>query len=184
MKNPSILVVIGLILSACHLPATKDPAGEKDDRFHTTPPSHLYFKNIRSSNYEQQTQPGTRIDLYRLRRFSQTTDRPILYPVIADNWMQDEVYLLIRPNDFKVGFSDTLRVFWKSDRDSGRYELPLPNFSEQYRFAGQLYQSLQQKHRLTIETAAGNRAPLFENQEDRQLFLTTLRDYYRLTEKE
>lgn len=184
MKNLLILVTFLGTLCTCSSPSGQEKeAGRKGPPFQTTPPSHLYFKNIRSIHYAQKTQPGTRIDLYKLRRFSETRQRPVLYPVIVDNWMQDEAYLLIQPNDFDRGFSDPLRVFWKTTQDSGRYELALADWNAQHRFAGQLYRSIQQEHRLSVETAAGNRAPLFERNEDRLHFTTTLRDFYKLTEK-
>ena len=181
MKNLLILILFWGILAACD-PISRQTQSKENKTFRTTPPSHLYFKNIRSLSYEQNTQPGTRVDLYKLRRFSDTEDRPILYPVIADNWMQDEAYLLIRPNDFEQGFSDTIRVFWKHSQDSGRYELKLANWPNQLRFAEQLYQGMQKDQQLTVETAAGERVPIFERKEDRLHFTTTMRDFYKLTE--
>ncbi len=182
MKNLSVLILLFLLLS-CN-GNKKDPVQpEGASRFRTTAPSHLYFKNIRSIHYEMTTEPDTRIDLYKFRRFSETDRRPILYPVIVDNWMQDEAYLLIRPNDYRGGIPDMLQVEWQNTRDSGRYLLQSADWTDQHRFAQQLYQSLQEKHQLLLLDKEGNFVPLFDDKQDQISFLTTMRDYYRLTER-
>ncbi len=183
MKIKSIAAILLTFLLACSSPEAP-PAKDGPAIFRTTQPSHLYFKNIRSNSYRLETQAGTRVDLYRLRSADDTNERPILYPVIADNWMADEAYIFLETNDFEAGFSDTLRVAWQSERDSGRYELAPRDREGQFRFAQQLYEGLRSGYRFRIQTAGGDYAPLFENNRDRQNFLTTLRDYNKLVEKE
>lgn len=183
MKIKSIAGILLLFLLACSSPEAP-PATSDSGIFRTTPPSHLYFKNIRSSSYRMETQAGTRVDVYRLRSSDDTPERPIIQPVIADNWMADEAYIFLETNDFKEGFSDTLRVTWQSEGDSGRYELIPRDREGQFRFAQQLYEGLRSGYRFRIQTAGGDYAPLFENNRDRQNFLTTLRDYNKLVEKE
>lgn len=182
MKNLSILLILSLLFQACQNGKTGNTSG-KTVAFRTTAPSHLYFKNIRSIHYEMTTRPGTRIDLYKFKRFSDTRSRPILFPIIVDNWMQDEAYLLIRPNDYRSGFPDTLQVNWRHEQDSGRYVLRSADWTDQYRFAQQLGRSLEEEHHLEVLNREEQFVPLFENRQDRNYFLTTLRDYYRLTER-
>ena len=182
MKIKSIATCLLGLLFACSSPDT--PAEGQRSLFRTTQPSHLYFKNIRSNSYQMETQTGTRVDLYQLRSSADTKGRPMLYPVIADNWMEDEAYIFLEPNDFTEGFSDTLRVAWRTQRDSGRYELAPHNREGQFRFAQQLYEGLRAGYRFHIRTADGDYAPLFQNNRDRRNFLTTLRDYNKLIEKE
>ena len=55
-----------LFLSACDFSVSPDPEGP-DPRFRTTPPSHLFFLNARSSAYQKASDPVTRIDHYHLR---------------------------------------------------------------------------------------------------------------------
>ncbi len=179
----SLSVFLIVMIHACQpAPSEQGIKSAGQSRFSTTPPSHLYFKNIRSTFYELTTQPGTRIDLYRYRRFSQTTDRPILYPLIVDNWMEDEAYLAIRPNDYEGGFSDTLQVFWSASDSSGVYRLESARWEDQYRLAMQLDESLKQRHKLEIRTSEGRIVPIFETRGDRDHFQTTIRDFQRLTE--
>jgi len=182
MKIRIISAFLFGLLGACSAPETS-PAATEGGVFRTTQPSHLYFKNIRSSSYLQETKAGTRIDLYRLRGLADTKERPLLYPIIVDNWMEDEAYLLLEPNDFIQGFSDTLRVHWRSERDSGRYELARRDWQQQYLFAQQLYEGVQAGYGFRIQTAGGEYVPFLEANQDRQSFRTTLRDYNKLTER-
>lgn len=182
MKKYLILVFfLQLLLYACHQPeAQKEFTGAQ--QFRTTDPSRLYFNNIRSVYYLQEQQPDTRIEFYKLRRFPQTKERPFLYPIIANNWMESEAYIFLEKNDFKEGFSDTLTIQWKSETDSGYYYLPVANRENQYVLAGQLYESLRSRHRLFIKTKAAEFTPFFTDIDEQQQFKTVLRDYYQLTE--
>ena len=168
-------------LVACG-PAAESPAAAAETQFRTTQPSHLYFKNIRSSRYQQETQADSRLDLYQLRASADTEQRPILHPVIVDNWMADEAYLQLEPNAYEGGFTDTLRVAWRSERDSGQFELARRDWPSQFRFAQRLYKGLQAGQHFRIQTAAGGYARLLEENKDRQNFLTTLRAYNKLIE--
>lgn len=180
MKYLSITGFLIGWLAAC-TPADESPA-LAEGRFRTTQPSHLYFKNIRSSSYRQHTPANTRLDLYRLRTSVDTERRPILHPVIVDNWMADEAYLQLEPNAYGGGFTDTLRVTWRSERDSGQFELVRRDWPNQFQFAQRLYEGLRAGQRFRIQTADGSYAPLLQENTDRQNFLTTLRDYNKLIE--
>jgi len=182
MKNTLILgILLSCIFWMCQQPeAQKEFTGK--EQFRTTEPSRIYFNNMRSSYYYREQQPNTRIDLYRFRKFANATDRPLLSPIIVNNWMEDEAYIFIRKNEFEQGFSDTLTVKWESPADSGYYYLPLANKENQYQFAGQLYESLQKRHRLLVKNQAQKFVPLFDDYNDKQQFRTVLKDYYRLTE--
>jgi len=182
MKNQLIAASIALSFLACSNEQPED-GGQQFPAFQTTAPSQLYFKNMRSTYYRQTVKAGSRTDLYRLRSFSDTEQRPLIYPVIANNWMADEAYLLIETNDYVGGWPDTLQIKWQSDADSGRLELPTARLKEQYQFALQLNEKIRQNHDLRIKKADGAWVPLFENQKDRRNYQTTLNDYRRLTEK-
>ena len=151
--------------------------------FHTTDPSRLYFKNIRSASYQLTEQPGTRVEFYQLRQFDPSPGRPVLIPVIANNWMQDEAYLLIRTNEYVGGFADTLRIFWTASDSSGSFDLTAAGFPQQYAFARRLSAALRAGHELRILTAGADTVPVFSNYGDRSHFQTTLRDFEKLIER-
>ncbi len=181
MKKYFTLGLIVLFYFACE-PNIKTPkvyTGEKEYR--TTDPSRLYFNNIRSTSYFRKRKPNTRIDMYTLRKFSRTNKRPILYPMIVNNWMQDEAYLFIEKNDY-VAYADSLIVRWEKDTMSGQFFMDVPSKKKQYHFAKNLYDCIRSKQALFIKTKTNDFVPVFKNVEDRMNFMTTMNDYYRLTE--
>ena len=179
IKNAPFIIIFLLIVGCEGPEAQKAFTGEQ--QFRTTDPSRLYFNNVRSSYYYNRRKPNTKIDLYTLRRFARDRNRPILYPVIVNNWMQDEAYIFIEKNDYEA-FGDTLIIEWKSDSLQGELALALFNKKNQFEFAGKLYEALTEQHELKLKKPNGGLVPIFENQLDRSNFITTMRDYYRLTE--
>jgi hypothetical protein len=181
MKNYLPLFLFAGCLLGCQ-PASPPSNATGDARFHTTDPGRLYFKNMRSSAYAMEEQAKTRIELYQLRRFSSTAQRPVFIPVIANNWLADEAYLFIQTNEFERGFAVPLTYIWEGSGLQGLSSLQPASIGRQYEFAMELYEHLAQKHVLQVLCADSTLAPLFENQEDRLHFMTTIRDYRRLTE--
>ena len=179
-KKGLILFLLAFLAFQCQVPeAQKDFTG--DSQFRTTDPSRLYFKNMRASHYYNRRKPNTKIDLYTLRKFSNDHKRPILYPVIVNNWLQDEAYVFIEKNKY-AEFTDTLDIMWKTDTLSEGFQLALFNKANQYEFAGRLYEKLLNNEELHLKNKNGKWVPIFQNRADRLHFLSTMRDYYRLTE--
>ncbi|MEL6926847.1 MAG: hypothetical protein AAFO94_22595, partial [Bacteroidota bacterium] len=107
-----LLWFLGGLLS-CEVPsAQKEFTGDK--QFRTTDPSRLYFSNMRSGSYFNRRKPNTKVDLYTLRKFSREKERPILYPIIVNNWLQDEAYVFIERNQYDA-FKDSLKIRWEAD---------------------------------------------------------------------
>ena len=171
-----------LFISACTSPEPqKEFTGDR--QFRTTDPSRLYFNNIRSTDYYRNRKPGTRIDLYRHRKLSFKDDRPVLHPVIVNNWMKDEAYIFIEKNAYRNGWSDTLTVRWsQGDTLSGTYELPLGTRPAMYEFAGKIYGAMKDKQQLQVKDKFGNFTPILSDGTDRSAFQMVMRDYYKLTE--
>lgn len=179
------LVPVFLFLSAFTACTSPEPQREftGDKQFRTTDPSRLYFNNIRSTDYYRERKPGTRIDLYRHRKLSFKDDRPVLHPVIVNNWMKDEAYIFIEKNPYRNGWSDTLTIRWsQGDTLSGYYELPLGTRPAMYEFAGKIYGAMKDKQTMEVKTAKGNFVPILRDGNDRSTFQMVMRDYYKLTE--
>jgi hypothetical protein len=181
MKNYLQLFILASFTWSCQ-PASAPSNATGDARFHTTDPGRLYFKNMRSSAYTMEEQAKTRIELYQLRRFSSTSQRPIFIPIIANNWLADEAYIFIQPNEFERGFAAPLTYAWEGGGLLGLSTLQPASIGRQYEFAMELYEHLAQNYTLQVLCADSTLAPFFENQEDRLHFMTTIRDYRRLTE--
>lgn len=177
-------------LSTCqNSPDQEDPSPETTaDRspFFVDDASHLYFKNMRAYYYDESPGPGNsnadRMNLYQLRRFSNTSDRPILYPLIVDNWIKDEAYLFIEKNAYRGGFKDPLTVLAIEANDTSLLELNRPNMKTQLDFAILLEARLEAGQDLLVFDSTGVAVPIFADKQDQLNFLTTLKDYKKLTE--
>lgn len=149
--------------------------------FATSTPSELYFNNMRSSYYEAAQDSGTQINLYRLKRLTPKTEIPQLIPIIAHNWLAEEAYLLIQPNEYENGFRSPLTVYWKNGEEEGKIVLEQPDdYEAQYRFAAELDQALKNKYGLEVLSEQGRRVQLFGQYDQKSRFMTTIRDFRNL----
>lgn len=182
MRYIQIIFSISLLFAACSSPEPqKEFVGDR--QFRTTDPSRLYFNNIRSTHYYRSKYKPANADLYRNRKLSFDNKRPIIHPVIVNNWMSDEAYIFIEKNEYTGGWSDTLTIRWSvEDSIGGEYLLPIPSRPEMYELSGKLYAAMKEGQKLEVKDAKGEFIPILENQQDRSAFQTTVRDYYRLTE--
>ena len=179
MKNIFFLLLFVLLYACEGTPAghTRPPR----QLFHTTAPSQLYFKNMRSYHYAQSTKPGTRIDTYTLKKFSTDSKSPVLIPIIENNWMEDEAYILLEKNNYP-DWSDTLQLQFETGEEIEFPTISTLNMEAQYAFAKHLYEELKQGHRINVYTPNQRWQPLYESQPERANFLRVLQDYYNLTE--
>lgn len=181
MKNVILLSLFSIFLLACHhSPAEKPP--KADLRYRTTVPSLLYFKNMRSFYYDQKVVEGSRMDRYRLRQFETSSQRPILYPIIVNNWMEDEAYILIEKNEYDE-FSAPLLLRWLENGKYREIRLTPKNKEGQYLFASEINKALLSGVKLEIKTIGDQFVPIFQNKKDRSNFLLVIRDFFKLTEK-
>lgn len=183
MKFRFFILLLLLISFSCSDIPSEQEAGARSV-FSTTVPSHLFFKNMRSSYYEARQQANTKVDLYKLRKIKASNASPLIYPVIADNWMKDEAYLLIQTNDYPDGLKSPLTVHWSGESQQGLIEMGSPaNFQHQYAFALELEKVLKRSIALEVVDSKGQKVPFLESYEEKSWFLTTLRDYKKLIEQ-
>lgn len=184
MKFFWFVILLGIIWTSCEQPeAQKVFTGDK--QFRTTDPSRIRFHNMRSVYYYRERARNTKMDIYKLRKFEMTKDRPVLIPVIINNWMKDEAYLFFENNLYPY-FTDTITIQYQQQTDStqikGIYELPLKNKKNQYEFGGQLFESINRGDDLFIKNSKNEFVPIYNHSNDKFAFMTTIKDYYRLTE--
>lgn len=153
-----------------------------DPQFSVSQPSRLYFANVRSSSYYLERPKGTELELYRLRRFSQTRKRPTLTPVIVQAYLKDEGYVFLRPNAFP-GIASPLSVDFSGVDSAGTYTLTVPTRPLQLAFAEDLRRSIRRGDSLALHLDGGAHVPIYETRAERGLFLTVMRDYDALTDK-
>ncbi|MEQ8704064.1 MAG: hypothetical protein RIC19_09105 [Phaeodactylibacter sp.] len=184
MKTSWAVVGLFLIFAACSPNSTERQKGTGDRRFRTTPPSLLYFKNMRSIQYTVEEQPKSRIELYRLNKYEEVRQRPVLYPLIANNWLEDEAYLFLQPNDWADGFLSPLTLSQDTAWSAPILQLQPPTPGEQYALGMQLYESLKRGEGWYVAAADSTFAPIFDDGDERAYFLTTVQDYLKLTDKD
>ena len=159
--------------------ATKAFSG--NPKFQTTDPARLYFKNIRSIAYYKTRKPHSDIDIYQLKKKAQTIKRPIIHPMIVDNWLGNEAYLFLEKNDFPR-FFDPLTIKTVQDTTTAIFEIDVFNKDNQYDFAANIYEALKARQTLLVKDKAGQFIPILENYQDKSNFMITMTDYFRLIE--
>jgi len=182
MKKFIYLLICLSFLWTCE--SNKPPKAFNGERqFQTTDPARLYFKNIRSVAYYRTRKLHSEIDIYQVRKFSRTDKRPIIYPQILDNWLDNEAYIFVEKNAFPK-FASPLTIKAESDSLSMTFDIDIFNKKNQYEFATNIFNSLKKGQELSVKTKEEAFVPIFQNYQDKSNFLMTMRDYYSLIELE
>lgn len=173
-------ILFSAILLACN-PDKNKRAKPDQIKFTTTDDAELFFKNVRRQAYDEQEMPAAKLQVYRHEDRREQDDLPFLTPALVVNWRFDEAYLLLEPNE-KIPNDKPLVIEWKDtlQNTSGRYRFEFGNKEEHLRFAGDLYGSILDGHRLYY-LSDSLALPFLADEEDRKVFRVSLFDYYRLT---
>ena len=177
-----VLLAIGILLEADGCTEARREPFAGDPRFRVSQPSRLYFANVRTTSYYLQRPRGTELEVYRLRQFSQTAERPLLIPVIVQAYLKDEAYVFVRANDYP-GIADPLAVDFAGADTAGTHVLAVPSKPQQVAFAEALRGSILRGDSLHVQLVDGGRAAIYETRAERGLFLTVMRDYDGLTDR-
>jgi len=175
------LPILALLwLTACHNPDKNKKIDPAKVQFTTTASSLLFFKNVRQLYYDRQVQQAAKLDLYRIGERKLDPSKPILNLIIVNNWRYDETYILLEPNAFFTD-SDSLRVAWQNQKtgQSGEYIFPNGDKKTHFKFAAELYGSIQDGHQLTLQTDTAT-YPILATEAHREPFRKTMIDYLRL----
>lgn len=169
-------LLIGLFLLACESrpPSTKVGAAE----LRTSEPSRLYFNNLRQNDYNQ-SESADRTHLLRLRNFPDSSLVPLVVPIIAHNWLEDEAYLSFQPVPYPGTYSDSLVIIFA---DSDTFQLKGATPMERFRAGEKLLNHLQNDSNWKIVTKAGSSVPLFEQGYGQDWTRTVLMDYFKLVD--
>lgn len=181
MKFPLIVGFICLIFTTCSSPEAPKPfTGDKT--FYTAAPNLLYFKNVRSAYYYRSRKPNSKKDLYDFRKFEKTTSRPILYPTIVNNWLEDESYIFLERNRYPY-FADSLvlHVGLSADSSATKIRMTVPSKKAQYEMATEIYESMRKGKALSVLTKNQEWVPIFREGSDRTNFMIVMKDYLKLT---
>lgn len=180
MKKIIFLTIYTIFYFGCQ-EVSKPKPFSGDKQFRTTEPSKLFFNNVRSGYYYRTRKPNTKMDIYKIRKFSMTDKRPIMYPMIVNNWLEDEAYLFLEKNAYN-SFIEPIQIRNAQDSLAQTFEITVFNKKNQYEFARKIYTNLKEGNLLEIKTKNNTFVPIFQNYEDKSNFMMTMRDYYRLIE--
>lgn len=176
----SAILLLLLCCTACKMSGT-DKVLEKDLNFSTTDDSELFFKNVRQLYYDLEEVPAANLNVYRIKERFTETEYPLIGLAIVWNWLKDEAYILIEPNEV-LSDEDPIIIFW-SDRNTGEtgtYTYEKGNNMVQLSFATKIYNGLQAGYFFEV-LIQEQRQPFLEEVKDREAIRKTLSDYYRLT---
>lgn len=174
-----VFIIPLLLFFSCNL--DKDTlVDRKKFSFKTGDDTELFFKNVRQSYYDLEENKAAKFNVFRHENRVKEADHPLLNAAIVVNFMNDEAYILLEPNEQLVDL-DKLHLFWSADMDQGG-EIVLNNYNreEMLEFASQVYEAIRMHAKFNIEMD-GERVPVLTNEAERKAFRVTLSDYYRLT---
>lgn len=183
MKFSSILFQLVFILLFSCQPVAKTPAPPADVRFRTTPPSKLYFNNIRSTAYTMTTDEASQTNHYQLRKWPTTGTTPYLLPAIVDNWLHDQAYLQLNWIALEKQPTPPFRIRALTNSNEQYFSIENWTWESQHDLGQQLYAALLKGQQLQLIISDSMQIPLFTDEETRSLFRITLQDYQKLTEK-
>ncbi len=171
-------IFILLILIGCES-GSVERQQNGDVRFKTTAPSLIYFKNIKSLKYQINRDPQSQMDFYRPKAFMKATNLPIIYPVIVQNWLEDESYLVFE----KKNIADSAKILVKG-KNGNSIELnwPSEDYVEQLAFIRKLEGLLKSNQNIEIKVAEGEVKSLDYSIPERTSFLIVIQDFLNLTE--
>lgn len=171
-----ILIILGL--TACN-PDKNKRANPEALRFGTTDDAEIFFRNLRQTDYDFEYNEAANFRVYRHEDWPDSATYPLLTPAIVHNWRQSMAYLLLEPNDQLP--ENTITIYWtKNGAQQGTYSFSYGSKEEHLAFAGKLYESLLDGHRLFL-IRENDTLPYLSKTEEREAFRITLLDYYRLT---
>jgi len=178
MKLTYIIVII-LLFSGCQIDKDKKVDRNKFT-FKTGDDTELFFKNVRQSNYDLEENEAAKFNLFRHEDRIVTNDQPVINLAIVNNYMNDEAYLLIEPNDSLKSFNP-LTIEVKNDSTIKKVKLGSVNRESMLEFASQLFEGIQKNAQFFVLSKDEERIPILDEKEEREAFRITVSDYYRLT---
>lgn len=178
MKKMLFLIIL-LTEYSCQIDRDKK-ANIEDFNFKTGDDTEIFFKNMRQSYYHLEENKAAKFNVFRHEDRVTEADYPLLNLAIVINYMQDEAYLLLEPNDV-LQDEEQMKVFWSGELNTSG-EITLENYNRQeiLEFTSRIYEALKKKADLYIEIEK-NKVPVLKNENERETFRITVSDFYRLT---
>ncbi len=167
-----------ILLQACSIDKDKK-VDRKKFSFKTGSDTQLFFKNVRQSYYDLEENKAAKFNVFRNKKRVKDAPYPILNFAIVINYLQDEAYLLLEPNEIVGDLPLVIEGTNDSTRATQLIRLDTQNPKSTLEFATDLYDLLQDN---SFQLIVGNeKLPILNNAQSREAFRVTISDYYRLT---
>ncbi|MEM1409077.1 MAG: hypothetical protein AAGG59_19990 [Bacteroidota bacterium] len=175
MKKGLIFILITVF--SCHINADKKVTLDNFE-FKTGDDTELFFKNVRQSYYDLEENQAAKFNLFRFSDRAVSDALPILNLAIVINYLQDEAYLFLEPNEILVAY-EPLIIGWENTTDGtkGQYKLQAMNREGMLSFSTKIYNSLLANHELVLTDGTA----ILSSKKQREAFRITMADYFRLT---
>lgn len=180
VQNRFLILFVILIL----LPGCKIDRKHRVDRdkftFKISDDALLFFRNVRQIYYDLQDLPEAH--WYAFRHADRPIDpqRPLITPVIVVDWIKNESYLLVEPNEYLLAES-TLLIREKTKKGiTYEYALSQRGRENMLEFATKIYEGIMDENDIFVNSG-GRDYPLFQSDDERDIFRMVMADYYRLT---
>ncbi len=179
MKSLSTIVLALLITTSCNIEKSSK-VNEATTFFKTDDSTKLFFKNVRRPYYDVDVMEEAQLEIYRFKKRIKESDQPLLNLSIVNNWMNDEAYILIEPNE-AAGPMAELHLRWKDVNDnSGDIMIESQNKQSQVMFAAEVYEQIKKGSNLYLVRNNEN-VDILNDTKSREAFRISMFDYFRLT---
>ena len=171
------MVMVALVMLALMTQPNHRPIIKSKLTFKVLESDALFFRNLRQFYYEKEERSDADYELFRHPdQLLFGTNAPRL--TIVNNWKHDEAYLVFENADREL-FAQTIRMCLGPEKEV--YSLASSNAQAQQLLAVSLFEALE-KHDSLFEVEEKQRwVPIWENQSERGVVKTILKDYFKLT---
>lgn len=177
-----LLLLFVFFITSCKLDSDKQIDRNKFT-FKTGDDTELFFKNMRQSYYDLEENKAAKFNVFRHEDRLQTDSIPVINLAIVNNYLHDEAYLLVEPNEYLADV-DPLKIalFMRPDTSSKADTVILDEYNHEsmLEFSSELYEALLKNAQFKV-AYEGDWQPILTSKEEREAFRITVSDYYRLT---
>lgn len=145
-----------------------------------TDDAYIFFKNMRQTYYSMEDMPDAGIRIYRNRKNRPfDTTKVMLNVAIVVNWKMNKAYLALESSPL---LGDEIHIKWTNEdhTESGKYLISVRNQANQMDFATDIYHGILKEYQFQL---LDNRqdSHSFLDDDQRDAFRITMKDFYRLT---
>lgn len=148
--------------------------------FRVSDDSFLFFRNVRQIYYDFQDLPQANWYAFRHTDRPADSQRPLLTPVIVVDWIKNESYILAEPNEMLSG--ESILVIRERNKKGRTFEYSLHERGREnmLEFTTKIYEGIMDENEIFV-VSNEREHPLFQSDEERDIFRVVMADYYRLT---